>query len=245
MVIFRSPISGYQWRSINFASSIRTLGGYSAPMQILRPLLLQATDQPLRILDLGRGSPIFPEYLVRWVARLRPDRTLADRCGRCQSGTVGTPAQAPPGGCPPICSPPSRVDVADALACLPPSSPFDVVNASMFLHQLRRMPRRLQVMESMGRLGAPRKIPGSTIRSATPWPTPASMGSRALLQASEMIKKKKKAGPPPGPISVLRVSSQGKLQAIAHRSRARARFDSNGAGLFSLATEHHPLEPAP
>jgi len=103
-----------------------TLGGLQAPDEkIPQTLLLQATDQPLRILDLGHGgSPIFPGYsrlaLGRWHA---PDAPLAIVAVGCQSGHVES---TPPGdsqAAAPRSAALIRVDVADALALPYPSSP--------------------------------------------------------------------------------------------------------------------------
>jgi hypothetical protein len=48
------------------------LGGYSAPMEILKPLLLAPHTKPIRILDLGTGIADFPEFIVRWAAKQSP-----------------------------------------------------------------------------------------------------------------------------------------------------------------------------
>jgi len=99
--------------------------------------------------------------------------------------TVEYARQALSSGCPPILQPSIRVDVADALALLTPSSPSMWWIASMFLPPLRPCPRRTGDGEQWGGLAAPR-ILNQHLAAPTPWLPPASMGSRALLQASEM-----------------------------------------------------------
>ncbi|NQV11628.1 MAG: methyltransferase domain-containing protein [Cyanobacteria bacterium] len=187
----------------------QTLGGYSAPMKILRPLLLQAADQPLRILDLGTGIADFPEYLVRWVARHAPGRSIAIVAVDANPVTVEYARQALARRLPPDLQPAITVDVADALALPYPEQSFDVVIASMFLHHFAHA-KAVQVMESMGRL-ARRGILINDLQRH-PLAYAGIYGLTRLLRASEMMQND-------GPISVLRGFEARELEAIATEAR--------------------------
>jgi len=110
-------------------------------MKISDPCLLQATDQPLRILDLGTGIADFPEIFVS-LSRHAPDVTLANRL-RVDANPGHQWSNAPPGRLsrrwPPDSAKPCHQSgtVADAPGAAYPSSAFDVVIAYDVLHHFR------------------------------------------------------------------------------------------------------------
>jgi len=222
-----------------FASSIKTLGGYQRPDEISEPLLLQATDQRCGSSIRHGGSPTFPEYLVALAFRSdAPGRPPSASLRRCNPAPWSTARQAlSPGGCPRLAALSIRVDVGRCPGAALPEQVFDCgASLRCFLHHFRPC-KAVQVMEEHGAVGAPRNLIKRSC-SRTPlayaghlWAHALAAGIRRLMQND-------------GPHSVLRGFEARGTQAIAKKPGSST-FRFNGAGLFSLATEHHPLKTGP
>jgi hypothetical protein len=109
------------------------LGGTSAPMQVLGPLLLEHHERPIRVLDLGTGIADFPEHLVRWAASQSPPRAVEVVAVDANPATVAHARQSLADRLPAALRSAIDVQVADALALPYAHDSFDVVIASMFL----------------------------------------------------------------------------------------------------------------
>jgi len=111
----------------------------AAPMKILRPLLCRQQINRCGILRSRHGDRRF--FLnISCVGSLRhaPGRTLAIVAVDANRSPWSTPARRSPGGCPPICSTPIRVDVAMPFErCLTRAVLRLLVDRSMFLQPLR------------------------------------------------------------------------------------------------------------
>ncbi len=191
------------------------LGGYSAPMEILKPLLSNPQSQPIRILDLGTGIADFPEVIVRWVAQHAPSSQVEVVAVDANPVTVAYAQQALQQRLPVELQSQIRVEVADALALPYADDSFDVVMASMFLHHFAQE-NAIAIVQSMQRIARKGIIINDLHRHSLAYYGIYSL--TRLLQASPMMQND-------GPLSVLRGFQADELQAIAE-----------GAGLkdFSL-----------
>jgi 2-polyprenyl-3-methyl-5-hydroxy-6-metoxy-1,4-benzoquinol methylase len=184
------------------------LGGYSAPMEILKPLLLnQAKTQatPIRILDLGTGIADFPEVIVRWAASQTPTPQVEIVAVDANPVTVDYAQTALRDRLPPALQSQIKVVVADALALPYENHSFDVVMASMFLHHFAQE-KAVVVVRDMQRIAQN----GIIINDLQRHPL-AYMGIYSLtrlFQASPMMQND-------GPLSVLRGFKAAELRAIA------------------------------
>jgi 2-polyprenyl-3-methyl-5-hydroxy-6-metoxy-1,4-benzoquinol methylase len=188
------------------------LGGYTAPMAILKPLLkAQARANqsgqaaPVRILDLGTGIADFPEVIVRWAARQSPAPQVEIVAVDANPVTVAYAQKALSDRLPPALLPQIQVEVADALALPYADNSFDVVMASMFLHHFAQE-NAIAVVAAMNRIARN----GIIINDLQRHPL-AYLGIYSLtriLRASPMMQND-------GPVSVLRGFRANELAAIA------------------------------
>ena len=183
----------------------QALGGYSAPMQVLRPLLLQSQAETIRILDLGTGIADFPEYIVRWAAQQRPARPVQIVAVDANPATVAYARQTLARRLPPELQTAIDVQVADALALPFADNSFDVVIASMFLHHFAQ-PKAVAVVRAMQRLASRGIIINDLQRH--PFAYYGIAGLTRLFRASEMMQND-------GPLSVLRGFQAAELKSIA------------------------------
>jgi SAM-dependent methyltransferase len=187
------------------------LGGYSAPMQVLGPLLLEHHERPIRVLDLGTGIADFPEYLVRWAARQSPPRAVEVVAVDANPATVAHARQSLADRLPAALLSAINVKVADALALPYADDSFDVVIASMFLHHFAH-PSAVAVVNAMRRLARRGIIINDLQRH--PLAYYGIAGLTRLLGASAMMQND-------GPISVLRGFQADELRAIAAEAGLR------------------------
>ena len=183
----------------------RYLGGYDAPMAVLRPLLLDAGTEPLRILDLGTGIADFPEHLVRWAARQSPARPVTVVAVDANPATVAHARRSLAQRLPAELQGAIDVQVADALALPYGDGSFDVVIASMVLHHFAH-PSAVVVVEAMRRISRRGIIINDLQRH--PLAYYGIAGLTRLLRATEMMQND-------GPLSVLRGFTAAELETIA------------------------------
>lgn len=191
------------------------LGGYSAPMEILKPLLSHSQSQPLRILDLGTGIADFPEFIVRWAAKQSPPISVEIVAVDANPVTVAYAQTALQKRLPVALRSQIHLETADALKLPYAENSFDVVMASMFLHHFAQ-DTAIAMVKSMQRIARNGIIINDLHRHPLAYYGIYSL--TRLFQASVMMQND-------GPLSVLRGFQAAELRAIAQ-----------GAGLpvFSL-----------
>ncbi|MCP9771166.1 methyltransferase domain-containing protein [Synechococcus sp. Tobar12-5m-g] len=183
----------------------QVLGGYSAPMKALRPLLLERHNEPIRILDLGTGIADFPEYLVRWAASQSPPCAIKVVAVDANPATVAHARRSLAQRLPEELQGAIDVQVADALALPYGDGSFDVVIASMFLHHFAHQ-KAVTVVQAMQRISRRGIIINDLQRH--PLAYYGIAGLTRLLRASEMMQND-------GPLSVLRGFQAQELRSIA------------------------------
>jgi SAM-dependent methyltransferase len=181
------------------------LGGYSAPMGILKPLLLKPHTQPVRILDLGTGIADFPEFIVSWAARQSPVPNIEIVAVDANPVTVDYAQKALHLRLAPELESKIRLEVADALDLPYADHSFDVVMASMFLHHFAQ-DNAIAVMKSMQRIARNGIIINDLQRHPLAYAGIYSL--TRILRASPMMQND-------GPLSVLRGFQRKELEAIA------------------------------
>jgi SAM-dependent methyltransferase len=184
------------------------LGGYSAPMEILKPMLLaQARSQsaPIRILDLGTGIADFPEVIVRWAASQSPSPQVEIVAVDANPVTVDYAQKALHLRLTPELESKIKVEVADALALPYPDDSFDVVMASMFLHHFAQE-NAVTVVKAMQRIARNGIIINDLQRHPLAYAGIYSL--TRILRASPMMQND-------GPLSVLRGFKASELGEIA------------------------------
>lgn len=181
------------------------LGGYSAPMAILKPLLRNSPSQTIRILDLGTGIADFPEFIVRWAAAQSPAIDVEIVAVDANPVTVAYAQAALQARLPVALRSQVQVEVADALALPYAENSFDVVMASMFLHHFAQ-DSAIAIVKSMQRIARNGIIINDLQRHPLAYYGIYTL--TRLLRASPMMQND-------GPLSVLRGFQARELQAIA------------------------------
>jgi len=180
------------------------LGGYGSAMTVLKPLI-QQSDRPIRILDLGTGIADFPEVIVRWAAQQASPPRVDIVAVDANPVTVAYAQQTLAQRLPPKLQSHIKVEVADALALPYPENSFDVVMASMFLHHFAE-DNAIAILKSMNHIASN----GIIINDLQRHPL-AYMGIYSLtrlLRTPPMMQND-------GPVSVLRGFRADELKAIA------------------------------
>lgn len=190
------------------------LGGYSAPLEILKPLLRISTSQPIRILDLGTGIADLPEVVVRWAAQQSPAISVEIVAVDANPVTVDYARQSLNKRLSPELASLIQVEVADALALPYATNSFDVVMASMFLHHFAEA-NAIVIVREMQRIARNGIIINDLHRHPLAYYGIYSL--TRLLPASPMVQND-------GPLSVLRGFEASDLKTIA-----------TGAGLQSFS----------
>lgn len=187
----------------------RFLGGYSAPLSILKPLLRASasstSSQPLRILDLGTGIADLPEVIVRWAHQQTPALAVEIVAVDANPVTVDYARQALNKRLSPPLASRITVEVADALALPYTTDSFDVVMASMFLHHFAEA-NAIVIVQAMQRIARNGIIINDLHRHPLAYYGIYSL--TRLLPASPMVQND-------GPLSVLRGFEASDLKTIA------------------------------